>query len=297
MVCRLQVVPFVPVARSAVVVGALGVFRLVEEGMRVREGSEAGFVRHSVDDLSVKVFEDRAAAGSAAGREVAETLRAKLDGGGSARVVFAAAQTQREMLAVLRVATEIAWDRVTTFQMDEYAALPPGVMSLGEFLARELFDTVCPGTVNAMRPGDNPDAECERYEGLLRAGPLDLVCLGIGESGHLAYNDPPGARFADRRWVRAVTISQVSRHQAVNDGHFRFLEQVPARALTMTVPALLSARKIVGVVPGVRRHRALRDALEGPIDEACPASALRTHADCTLYVDREAYEGVGAGGA
>ncbi|MDA8291525.1 MAG: 6-phosphogluconolactonase [Actinomycetota bacterium] len=248
-----------------------------------------------VRSLRVAVYPDRRAAGAAAGEHAAAVIRRALEREGRARIVLAAAQSQREMLAVLGSAPGVDWDRVTTFQMDEYAALPPGVMSLAEFLDRELFEAVRPGTVNRIEPGDEPEDECRRYEGLLRSQRIDLVCLGIGESGHLAYNDPPAARFSDSRWVRPVTISEVSRRQAVNDGHFPSLGDVPAHAVTLTIPALLSACTVVGVVPGGRRHEALRAALDGPVDESCPASALRTHRDSTLYVDTDAFEGVAAG--
>jgi glucosamine-6-phosphate deaminase len=245
----------------------------------------------TADGVRVHVFRDRASAGSAAGRLAEEAIRSSLIDQEQVRVVFAAAQSQREVLAVLRSSDLLDWGRVTTFQMDEYLDLPPNMMSLSEFLDQELLAEVTPAVVNKMEPGRRPEAECQRYEQLLRSAPIDLVCLGIGESGHLAYNDPPEARFDDERWVRVVGISETSRHQSINDGHFRSLTDVPSRALTMTVPALLSARKIIGAVPGSLRHHALRRCLDGPIEEACPASALRTHDDCTLFVDLEAYEG------
>lgn len=255
-------------------------------------GQAGGTVaERQIDGMAVRVFADRAAAGTAAGWLVRDTLASLLREQGAARVTFAAAQSQREMLAVLRQARDLAWDRVTTFQMDEYIALPPGVMSLSTFLELELFSEVHPGAVNRMASDRDPLVECQRYERLLREAPIDLVCLGIGESGHLAYNDPPLARFDDERWMRVVEISETSRQQCLNDGHFGAPSDVPRHALTMTVPALLSARKIIGVVPGALRHEALRAACDGPIAESCPASALRTHADCTLFVDREAYEG------
>ena len=244
-----------------------------------------------VDGVHVHVFRDRASAGSAAGRLAEEAVRSALMAQEQARVVFASAQSQRELLAVLRSSHLVDWGRVTSFQMDEYVDLPPGLMSLSEFLDEELLAQVRLATVNKLDPGRQPEVESERYEQLLRAAPIDLVCLGIGESGHLAYNDPPTARFDDDRWVRVVDISDVSKQQSINDGHFRSHTDVPSWALTMTIPALLSARKIVGMVPGTRRHDALRRALDGPIDEDCPASALRTHPDCTVMVDLEAYEG------
>lgn len=260
-----------------------------EDGGKVTE-VVAGGVR-------VGVFRDRGAAGSAAGRLAEAAVRAALMAHDRVRVVFAAAQSQREVLAVLRSSKSIEWGRVSTFQMDEYLDLPPRTMRLSEFLDQELLAKVKPAVVNRMEPGREPEAECKRYEEILRSAPIDLVCLGIGESGHLAYNDPPAARFDDDRWVRVVDISEVSRQQGVNDGHFRSLVEVPSRALTMTIPALLSARKVIGVVPGSLRHGALRRALDGPIEEACPASVLRTHDDCTLFVDLEAFQGTAQGDA
>jgi glucosamine-6-phosphate deaminase len=244
-----------------------------------------------VDGVQVQVFRDRLSAGSAAGRRAEEAVRSALTANGEARVVLAAAQSQREVLAVLRSSDLVDWGRVTTFQMDEYLDLPSGMTSLSDFLDQELLTKVRPAVVNKMEAGREPGTECERYEQLLLSAPIDLVCLGVGESGHLAYNDPPYARFDDDRWVRVVNISEISRQQSINDGHFRSLTEVPSRALTVTIPALLSAHKIIGAVPGSLRHDALRRALDGPIEEACPASALRTHSDCSLFVDLEAYEG------
>lgn len=256
-----------------------------------RDETEPEVTERVVDGVHVRVFRDRTLAGSAAGSLAEQALRSVLMANGQARVVFAAAQSQRELFAVLRSSKLLDWRSITTFQMDEYVELPSHVMSLSEFLDRELLAQVGPKVVNKMEPGRGADAECARYGQLLREAPIDLVCLGIGESGHLAYNDPPGVRFDDDQWVRTVAISEVSRRQSVNDGHFQSLAEVPSQALTMTVPALLSARKIIGSVPGRRRHDALRRALDGPVQEACPASALRTHRDCTLFVDVEAYEG------
>lgn len=253
--------------------------------------ASAMVAERAVGGVRVRVFADRASAGAEAGRLAEEAIYSALKTQERARVVFAAAQSQREVLAVLRSSHLVDWGRVSTFQMDEYLDLPSGVTSLATFLDQELFSSVRPGTVNKICPEGQPEVECERYAQLLRSAPIDLVCLGIGESGHLAYNDPPLARFEDDRWTRDVFISEVSRQQSVNDGHFRSLAEVPRRAITMTIPALLSGRKIIGMVPGTLRHDALHRALEGPVEPACPASALRTHHDCTLFVDLEAYEG------
>jgi glucosamine-6-phosphate deaminase len=130
-------------------------------------------------------------------------------------------------------------------------------------------------------------AECARYRDLLEEAPIDLVCLGIGENGHLAFNDPPVADFDDPEWVKPVELDLLCRQQQVNDGCFPALDDVPRTALTLTIPALLSARAVVGAVPGPRKAQAVRDTLKGPISTACPASILRTHPNAALYLDKE----------
>ena len=134
-------------------------------------------------------------------------------------------------------------------------------------------------------------AECDRYAELLGAAPLDIVCLGIGENGHLAFNDPPVADFHDPAAVKIVELDEPCRRQQVNDGCFPAIEQVPTHAITLTIPTLLSGRRLVAVVPGPAKREAIRRTLTGPIETACPASILRTHAACTLYLDRQSYGG------
>ncbi|MEV4070181.1 glucosamine-6-phosphate deaminase [Nonomuraea fuscirosea] len=248
-------------------------------------------IERTAGNLEARIYRDRPAAGAAAARVAAEALRSALAARGAARVVFAAAPSQRETLAGLRAAAGIDWSRVTVFHMDEYIGLPADApQRFGRFLREELWDAVRPGAVHVIDPGDDPEAESARYAGLLGQGPIDLVCLGIGDNGHLAFNDPPVADFADPLAVKVVELDDACRTQQVSDGCFATFADVPARAVTLTVPTLMAGRTLVATVPGRNKRAALAAALDGPISERCPASVLRTHPACTLFADVEAYQ-------
>lgn len=252
-------------------------------------GSCAPVERRRVGRLDVNVYATRAAAGAAAGELVEAAMSELLDRQELVRVVFASAPSQLELLQALRASTQVDWSRVVAFHMDEYLGLPPDApQRFSAFLRRQLFDLVAPGAVNLIEPSD-PDTELARYEALLRDAPIDLVCCGIGENGHLAFNEPGGCSFSDEAWLALVPLSEASRRQQVNDGCFAQLADVPVTAVTMTVPALVSARRIVGVVPGPTKAAALARTMDGPIDESCPATILRTHRAATLFVDRDAF--------
>lgn len=241
--------------------------------------------------LDVRIFSDRAESGAAAAHAAAAALRTALADRDEARVVFAAAPSQRETLAGLRAAEGIDWSRVVVFHMDEYIGLPADApQRFGRFLHHELWNAVRPGAVHVIEPGDDPEAESARYAELLGRGPIDLVCLGIGDNGHLAFNDPPVADFADPLAVKVVELDDACRRQQVSDGCFATLAEVPERAITLTVPALMAGRTLVATVPGANKKAALAAALDGPVAESCPASVLRTHPDCTLFADLEAYQ-------
>jgi glucosamine-6-phosphate deaminase len=248
----------------------------------------------TVDRLRVRVYPDRQAMGAAAAGDVAARLRALLAGQARVRAIFASAPSQDELLAGLADAEGIDWSRISVFHMDEYlsASLPPDSPArFGMFLRQRLFDRVRPGEVHLIQATDAPEVACRRYADLLAEAPIDVVCLGIGENGHIAFNDPPVADFDDPALVKVVDIDTVSRQQQVNDGAFARLADVPVRAITLTIPALMSGRHLVCVVPGERKRAAVACTLRGPIGISCPASILRRHADATLYVDAAAYPG------
>ncbi|MFC4245292.1 6-phosphogluconolactonase [Gryllotalpicola reticulitermitis] len=237
--------------------------------------------------MEVRILPDRAGLGAAAAADVADALRATIAQRGAARVVFAAAPSQSEMLAALVRQPGIDWAAVTAFHMDEYVDLDASApQGFGNWLHTALFDLLPFGEVHYL--GTHGDAQtADAYATALAAQPIDVVCLGIGVNGHLAFNDPPVADFDDPKLVKEVELDTECRQQQVDDGCFAALGDVPRRALTLTVPALMAGARLFCVVPGRAKAAAVRDALEGPLGTACPASVLRRHDACTLYLDRE----------
>lgn len=243
-----------------------------------------------VDALHVCVFETRQEMGIAAGKDIAAKIKELLAEKESLRIVFAAAPSQNEMLDFLASAEGIDWSRIDVFHMDEYVGLPADATErFAYFLTTKLFAKVLPRTVNLIDDSEGADAACQRYKQLLEQGPIDIVCLGIGENGHLAFNDPPVADFNDPEIIKRVQLDAICRQQQVNDGCFATFDGVPEEALTLTIPTLLSGNHLFCVVPGKTKHEAVQAMLNGPITTACPASILRRHPDCTLYVDTDAY--------
>jgi glucosamine-6-phosphate deaminase len=242
-----------------------------------------------VDRLNVKVYPDRRALGEAAGLAAAVRIRAGQEKRGVLNLVFAAAPSQDETLEALRREPGIDWGRIEAFHLDEYLGLPEGSpRSFGRYLRDRLFGRLPLRSVHYLDGGAaDAAAECERYARLLREHPLDLALLGIGENGHLAFNDPGVADFRDPLRVKVVELAAASRQQQVHDGQFGSLEEVPTRAITLTIPALFSARGALVAVPGARKADGVQRALQGPIDASCPASILRRHADACLFLDRD----------
>ncbi|PWW28253.1 glucosamine-6-phosphate deaminase [Cytobacillus oceanisediminis] len=245
-----------------------------------------------IDSLKVRVYETREEMGREAGRNVKEKIHELLDKKQNIRIVFAAAPSQNEVLQYLAEAKDIDWSKITVFHMDEYIGLPEEApQRFGYYLSKKLFNSVKPKKVHLIDGNRSVKEECRRYAALLQKAPIDIVCLGIGENGHIAFNDPPVADFTDLKVVKKVEMDKECRQQQVNDGCFPSIEKVPTEALTLTIPALLSGEYLFCVVPGKSKSRAVKNVLEGPITIECPASILRTHPQCTLYVDRDAYDG------
>lgn len=243
----------------------------------------------SVNKLRVVIHPTRAAMGRAAARRAADILRLTLEKQNHARIIVASAPSQNELIAGLASADGIDWSRVTVFHMDEYVGLAAEHnASFRHYQQQHLLARVRPAVFYDIR-GELPDAEaeCKRYAKLLAAAPIDLVCMGIGENGHIAFNDPPVADFNDSRAVKVVELDQLCRQQQVNDGCFPNLEAVPRHAITLTCPTLFSGREIVCVVPGPRKAIAVRDTLVGEISTRCPATILRRHPSATLFLDAE----------
>ena len=236
----------------------------------------------------MRIFNDKSSAGAAGAEIAAGIMRAEIERAGRAAVVFASAVSQDPFLAALR-AQPIDWTKLTAFHMDEYAGMSAQhPASFRRFLRDRLFDHV-PVAAFHQLDGEAADAaaECERYAGLLRQASPCLVIMGIGENGHLAFIDPPVCDFNDPRDVRPVELDDVCRMQQVHDGAFDRLEDVPLRAISLTIPCMLGRPRVVATVPGPTKREAVQAALEGPVSERCPASALRRHSRATLFLDRE----------
>ncbi len=242
--------------------------------------------RFTVHGIDVQVYPDKDALGAAAAEFVAGRVREALAARGEARVIFATGASQYEFLAALLPAGGIDWRRVTAFHLDEYLGLPEGhPASFRRYLRERLFDRLPFGAVHLLDGNAaDPQEECRRYAALLTAGEIDVACIGIGENAHLAFNDPP-ADFDTPHPVHVVTLDEACRRQQVGEGHFAGVEEVPAQALSLSIPAILAARAISCVVPDARKAEAVRCALEGPLSPDCPASALRQHRDCHLWLD------------
>lgn len=228
--------------------------------------------------------------GQAAAREAAQQIRQLLTREGFARVIFSSAASQVEFLEALRSAPDIDWSKVTIFHLDEYAGMRDDhPASFRRFLLDHLLCSVQPAVFHGIQ-GESPDlaAECDRYAGLLKEQPPQLGILGIGENGHIAFNDPPVCRFDDPYDVKPVLLDEICRQQQVNDGAFSFLQEVPRVALTVTVSRLLRVPRLLTIVPNVRKSSAVKAALEGPVVEDCPASIFRTHHNISFYLDDQA---------
>ncbi|MBD2846967.1 glucosamine-6-phosphate deaminase [Paenibacillus sp. IB182496] len=248
-------------------------------------------LERTVDRLQVRVYPDRAAMGRAAGKAAAASIRNGLQKKARIRIVFAAAPSQNECLATLAAEPDIDWSRITAFHMDEYIGLPESApQRFSAFLRAHLFDRVKPGVLHLIDSTAEPQAECARYGALIREAPIDIVCLGIGENGHIAFNDPPVADFEDPQTIKPVELDDICRQQQVNDGCFDGIGDVPTHALTLTIPTLMSGAELHCIVPGPTKTAAITRTLSGEIDTACPSTVLRRHPNCVLYADRDAYK-------
>lgn len=241
------------------------------------------------DSLTVKILSDTEEMGRQAAKEVADKIIELLALKEQINMVFAAAPSQEAFLKNLIADPHIDWSRINAFHMDEYVGIgDEAPQSFARFLRERLFDRVPFRSVHCLigKAADTA-AECERYAELLRRYPTDIVCLGIGENGHIAFNDPGVADFNDPESVKIVTLDDVCRQQQVNENCFDALNLVPQEAFTLTVPALLRADWLFCIVPFTNKANAVYNALYGEISERCPASILRREKHACLYLSRE----------
>ena len=242
-----------------------------------------------VDKLPVRIFPTLADLAAAAAEDAATVLIAAIAARGRARAIIATGNSQDQFLGRLVQRAGINWAKVELFHMDEYLGMPiTHPASFRRYLKQRVFDRVHPGAAHYLE-GDalEPLKAMRDYAARLAAAPVDLCCLGIGENGHLAFNDPPVADFSDPETIKLVKLDDKCRRQQVGEGHFPTLDAVPAYAITLTIPALCRVGRMIAVVPEKRKAEAVKASLEGPIATACPGSFLRRQAHAVLYVDAD----------
>lgn len=243
--------------------------------------------------LGVLVFPDTDSMAQAAAQAAADQLSRALAERGEAAAILATGNSQLDFLTALTAGQgtlwNLDWSKITLFHMDEYLGLPDThPASFRKYMKERVEGLLKPKAFHYIE-GDSlePLDECDRYSALLAAQTIDLCCLGIGENGHLAFNDPPVADFADQRLVKIVKLDQGCRQQQVGEGHFPDLDAVPQYAMTLTIPALCRTGRMLCIVPEKRKATAVRESVCGPISTACPGSFLREQAHCTLFLDGE----------
>ncbi len=239
-----------------------------------------------------EIHPTRAAMGTASARHFLQRVRHVLATKPVCRVIFGCAPSQDEFFGGLLAETRAEpalWSRLEVFHMDDYVGLSEDApQSFRFYLQRHLLDHVTVARFHPIR-GEAPDAPAEaaRYAELLGAAPIDVIGMGLGENGHIAFNDPPVADFADPVRAKVVAMDETCRQQQVNDGCFPNLDAVPRLAITITVPVFAQAGSLVCTVPGPRKAQAVRGALTAPVGPACPGTILRVHPDSALFLDRD----------
>lgn len=241
------------------------------------------------DLLAVEVFASYDNLSEHVAHRVRNLLQETVERQGSAAVILATGNSQIRFLKRLTELGGVDWSRITLFHMDEYLGLPADhPAGFRRYMKDRVESLVQPRVFHYLAgDADLPQVECDRYTALLKSQPIDLCCMGVGENGHLAFNDPPVARFDDTAYVKLVKLDHACKMQQVKEGHFPSLEAVPSYAMTLTVPTLLTARNVICLAPEKRKALPIRNALQGPISTACPASILRRQPHATLLLDTD----------
>lgn len=245
--------------------------------------------RFQVEKVKVEVHPTRESAGAAAARATADALLKLAKGRESIGVIFATGASQIETLQALTAIPDLPWSKVRGFHMDEYVGMSPEhPASFRRYMREKLTQKVKMREFREI-DGSSPDPEavCRDYIEALRYANPQLCLLGIGENGHLAFNDPPVANFHDPVDMKVVQLDTVCRQQQAAEGWFRSLEEVPQQAITLTIPTLFRVHKLIASVPGKRKASIVRRAFEEPVSTDCPATLLRTHPDAIIYLDRD----------
>lgn len=237
--------------------------------------------------MEIRIFPDRNAMARAAAMQAASAIRKAIQMKGDARIVAATAASQKEFLEFLTQADGIDWSRVEAFHLDEYVGLPishPG--SFRKMLMEQLIAKTGIPKYHLLDGDGNVDEVVRASSAALESGPIDIAFLGIGENGHLAFNDPP-ANFEVEDPYLVVQLDEACRQQQVGEAWFANISQVPRRAISMSVKQILKAKELLAVVPGHKKADAIKACFNGGVTSMAPASILRTHPNATVYLDRE----------
>lgn len=238
------------------------------------------------DNLEVYIYRNRQIMGDAAAKDISDCIKDVLSNKSECNIIFAAAPSQNDVLKSLILNKEIEWGKINAYHMDEYIGLEETApQRFGNFLKNAIFDKVPFKSVNYIACFENTDDNIKRYQNLLLKNTIDLVIMGIGENGHIAFNDPHVADFNDSKPIKIVELDNICRQQQVNDGCFASIDQVPTHALTLTVPTLFRGVNLFCIVPAKNKDKAVYETINGNIDEHCPASILRLHKNAKLYLD------------
>jgi len=239
--------------------------------------------------MELHIFKTKEAMGRAAADRAAGLIARAVEERGEANIILATGASQFEMLANL-VAADIDWGKVTAFHLDEYIGLPLShPASFRKYLKERFVDKVPLLRKFNYVDGEatDPADECRRLGDLILRAPIDVACIGIGENGHIAFNDPP-ADFETEEPFIIVDLDEGCRRQQVGEGWFASMADVPTQAISMSVRQIMKSKSIVCTVPDLRKARAVRDAVEGEVTNRVPASILQEHIDCRMFVDEPA---------
>ncbi len=236
------------------------------------------------------VFKTKDEMAAAAASSVVQAIKHAIRTKGQANIVLGTGTSQYEMFQHLVASKGVDWFKVVMFHLDEYVGLEPGhPAALRTYLMKNFVDKVAPLRAMYLVKGEAPDPvqECKRLAVLIEAHPIDVACIGFGENGHVAFNDPP-ADFATEDPYIIVQLDERCRRQQVNEGWFKSLQQVPPRAISMSVRQILKSQQLVATVPDLRKAEAVKNALEGPVTPQCPASIVQQHENCFVFLDEPA---------
>ena len=254
--------------------------------------------RFQSGQAQVEIFSSSTAAGNAAAEKAAQVIRAAISSRGRARVIAATGNSQIPLVEAL-VKQKIDWTSVELFHMDEYVGMKPDhPASFQHWIRTRIAEKVHPWRTHYLR-GDAPniDTEMSAYAQLLNREPIDVAFVGFGENGHIAFNDPPVADFHDPQTIKLITLDDACRKQQAGEGHFNDVASVPPHALTLTCTGLFRAEAWICNVPDLRKAEAVKNALEGPVSETCPASLVQRHPNSFVFLDSESASLLSVGAA